>query len=131
MSLILDALNRSREDDTQVPGLATQHYGPTDGDSDPSWKRFVPWAALAVALLVIAWLVFNRPAESPSAVVETTPPNRASAESSIPGADTVAAAAAVADGSGQDELAVGGASPAVTVQRKAPAPARDGACQLA
>jgi hypothetical protein len=125
VSLILDALNRSRQDDSQVPGLATQHYGPADEDSDASWKRFVPWAALAVALLVIAWLVFNRPAESPSPVVETTPPNRAPAESPVPRPDTVAAAAVVADRSGRDELAVGGASAAVAPERKAPAPERE------
>lgn len=58
MSLILDALNRSRQETTEVPGLATAHY---DGEAEPDriW-RVLPWAALTIAVLVIAWLLLQR-----------------------------------------------------------------------
>ena len=57
MSLILDALNRSRQDANPLPGLDTQHpveHVPVDG------RQWVVWAVLAVALVVIAWLLIDR-----------------------------------------------------------------------
>jgi len=57
VSLILDALNRSRQDTDEVPGLATQHYMESAGQS----RRPYPlWLALAVALAIIIWLVVDR-----------------------------------------------------------------------
>jgi hypothetical protein len=57
MSLILDALNRSRQNDNPVPGLATHH--PVE-PLEPESRRFVPWVALVLALLLIAWLLVDR-----------------------------------------------------------------------
>ena len=63
MSLILDALNRSRQDSDQVPGLGSHH--PTDSvlaDSEGGTGA-VQWllvAGLALAVLVIGWLLFDR-----------------------------------------------------------------------
>ena len=57
MSLILDALNRSRQDTDDVPGLATQHYVDSDAGSGRSYSL---WLALLVALLVILWLMYDR-----------------------------------------------------------------------
>lgn len=57
MSLILDALNRSRQDTDDVPGLATQHYV----ESEVGGRRnYSLWLALLVALLVILWLMYDR-----------------------------------------------------------------------
>ena len=63
MSLILDALNRSRQDADPVPGLGTQH------PSTPmtlSARQTLPWIALLVALILIGWLIWerNEPPES-------------------------------------------------------------------
>ena len=70
MSLILDALNRSRQDTEQVPGLATQHYVDRDLAGGRNWRQFLPWLALLVALLVIGWLLIDRdPASPPAAAV--------------------------------------------------------------
>ena len=75
MSLILDALNRSRQEAEQVPSLSSVH--PVEGNTiDMSW---LPWAlvcALALSVLAIAWLMFERapqPVAAPAApTVETT-----------------------------------------------------------
>ncbi|MEZ5572660.1 MAG: general secretion pathway protein GspB [Halioglobus sp.] len=57
MSLILDALNRSRQDTSPVPGLGTLHQA----EPLPAERRpYLLWAALVLAVLVIAWLVFDR-----------------------------------------------------------------------
>lgn len=57
MSLILDALNRSKSSADQVPDLATYH----PVESMPSRARlFLPWICLLLAILVIAWLVVTR-----------------------------------------------------------------------
>lgn len=66
MSLILDALNRAREDSGAVPGLSTHHAQ----DSAPS--RSLPLALavlLLLALVVIVWLLYNRPQTVPVAAV--------------------------------------------------------------
>jgi len=63
VSLILDALNRSRQDSDQVPGLDSHH--PTDSAlaSSDGGIGAVQWllvAGLALAVLVIGWLLFDR-----------------------------------------------------------------------
>jgi len=65
MSLILDALNRSRQDEDQVPGLATQHYELAEKTNRPAWQKILPWIGLAAALAVIAWLLSERVQEAP------------------------------------------------------------------
>ena len=57
MSLILDALKRSRQDASSVPGVDTYH---SLEDLTPPWRRYLPWLALGVALLLIAWLLLDR-----------------------------------------------------------------------
>lgn len=71
VSLILDALNRSRQDTDQVPGLATQHYVDRDMASGRNWRQYLPWLALLVALLVIGWLLFDRSPASPGVMPVT------------------------------------------------------------
>ena len=69
MSLILDALNRSRQDADPVPGLVTQH---SVAPVAPVVRRYLPWFALFVAVLLIVWLVWERgtsPASAPNADV--------------------------------------------------------------
>ena len=63
MSLILDALNRSRQDSEQVPGLGSHH--PTDSalagsEGGIGWVQWLLVAGLALAVLVIGWLLFDR-----------------------------------------------------------------------
>jgi general secretion pathway protein B len=63
VSLILDALNRSRQDSDPVPGLATHH----PMEQLASGKRqLLPWVALVVALALIAWLLLERGSDSPA-----------------------------------------------------------------
>lgn len=69
MSLILDALNRSRQDVEQPPGVATQHYDDQEGVSVSIWRASVPWLALLIALMVIAWLVLDRSPQPVATVV--------------------------------------------------------------
>ncbi len=59
MSLILDALNRSRQDENPVPGLGTHH--PVD-PNQAEWRQYLVWVALAVVvvLVIIAWIVMKR-----------------------------------------------------------------------
>lgn len=58
MSLILDALNRSRSEVDDVPSLDTQHLLPeADGNV---FRRYLPWIALLLAILLIVWLVMDR-----------------------------------------------------------------------
>jgi len=64
VSLILDALHRSRQDVNAVPGLATHHpvqQMPVAG------RQFLVWVILAVALVVIAWLLMERFSAPPAA----------------------------------------------------------------
>jgi len=57
MSLILDALKRSRGDASVVPGVDTYH---ALEDLRPAWQRFLPWLALAASLVLIAGLLLDR-----------------------------------------------------------------------
>jgi general secretion pathway protein B len=75
MSLILDALNRSRREEEAVPGLATQHYA-EPAAAPPRWRRALPWAGLGAALAVIAWLLLR---EAPGGQPLPTPEPPASA----------------------------------------------------
>lgn len=62
MSLILDALNRSRQDDGPIPSLATEHYeGVVEDDWNPYQLLLV--ATLLFALVVIGWLLWDRDAD--------------------------------------------------------------------
>ena len=56
MSLILDALNRSREDSTEVPGLATRHAYP---EQQADRRLLYLSILLLCALGVIAWLFWD------------------------------------------------------------------------
>jgi hypothetical protein len=67
VSLILDALNRSRQERDAVPGLATEHLPVDDGEPAPVWQKWLPWVALGMALLIIAVLLLERGTESPAA----------------------------------------------------------------
>ncbi len=76
MSLILDALNRSRQEAEQVPGLSSVH--PVEGSTiDMSWLPWVLVCALALSVLAIGWLLFERapqPLPAPVALtLESTP----------------------------------------------------------
>ena len=70
MSLILDALNRSRVDNQEVPDIAARHY-PDSAEPEPwsagRWRTRLPWLALLAALLVIAALLLERASRSPAA----------------------------------------------------------------
>jgi hypothetical protein len=70
MSLILDALNRSRENTDQVPGLATQHYVENNAGGSRG-RQYLPWLALLVSLLVIGWLVHDRVLPPPVMEMDT------------------------------------------------------------
>lgn len=64
MSLILDALNRSRQESDPVPGLTTHH--PMEQVSSGK-RQLLPWIVLVVALALIAWLLLERGSAPPPA----------------------------------------------------------------
>ena len=67
MSLILDALNRSRQDSQQKPGLSSVH--PVDGAvAGINWLQWLLVAALAIAVLAIGWLLLDRLPQAATAV---------------------------------------------------------------
>ncbi|MEM9254615.1 MAG: general secretion pathway protein GspB [Pseudomonadota bacterium] len=68
MSLILDALNRSRQDAEAVPGLATQHGSVPRAEA--RWRRYLPWLALLVAALIIGVLLVRVSSDSKSGSVD-------------------------------------------------------------
>jgi general secretion pathway protein B len=74
VSLILDALNRARQDTDKVPSLATQHYV-DDVVNEGRGRHYLPWLALLVALVIIGWLLLDRETEpvSPSMPQAATP----------------------------------------------------------
>ncbi|MCB1703778.1 MAG: general secretion pathway protein GspB [Halioglobus sp.] len=57
MSLILDALNRSRDDANPVPGLSTHH---PVAQVSVNRRQYLLWVALCIAIVVIAWLFMER-----------------------------------------------------------------------
>jgi general secretion pathway protein B len=71
VSLILDALNRSRQDKDSVPNLATHHTF----DKMASGKRqYLPWVAFSVAVVIIGWLVIGRLFATPVSDIEVGAP---------------------------------------------------------
>jgi general secretion pathway protein B len=56
MSLILDALNRSRDEASPVPGLAA-HHAVERVTADR--RQYLLWVALSVAVVIIAWLIME------------------------------------------------------------------------
>ena len=60
MSLILDALNRSRRDTDEVPDIATAHYVDGGDEQGRGLRPYLPWLGLLVALAIIAWLLLDR-----------------------------------------------------------------------
>ena len=71
MSLILDALNRSRQDKDSVPNLATRHTF----DKMASGKRqYLPWVAFSVAVVIIGGLVIGRLFATPVSDIEVGAP---------------------------------------------------------
>ena len=71
MSLILDALNRSRQDRDSVPNLATRHTF----DKMASGKRqYLPWVAFSVAVVIIGGLVIGRLFATPVSDIEVGSP---------------------------------------------------------
>lgn len=59
MSLILDALNRSRQDSEEMPGLSSVHTVETP-PKDSHWLQWLLVAALGLAVLAIGWLLIER-----------------------------------------------------------------------
>jgi hypothetical protein len=91
MSLILDALNRSRQDSEQVPGLGSHHptdNTPADSEGGIGWVQWLLVAGLALAVLVIGWLLFER--MPPAAEIPAV------RHGQVPAAETVTVAEAVA-----------------------------------
>lgn len=100
MSLILDALNRSRQEQqgNAVPGLSSEHYSPQQDAASGGLLRWLPWLGLALALAVILWLLLERggsevpapppvasaPAIEPSPVAQTKAPPVAPAPAPAP-----------------------------------------------
>lgn len=85
MSLILDALNRARREDAAVPGLDTHHPVRTQ---PRKLGRYLPWIALALAALLIIWLLLERDQASTPAEVaplDEVADNLGSALSSVQG----------------------------------------------
>ena len=65
MSLILDALNRSQQEPRErdgIPGLASIHGPAPAPAAGPA--RALPWAAMALALVAVAWLLWERQMQS-------------------------------------------------------------------
>lgn len=63
MSLILDALNRSRQDAEPMPGLTTRHYQ-DDAPRPGNARQWLLLSALVIAALVITWLLLERTQET-------------------------------------------------------------------
>jgi hypothetical protein len=59
MSLILDALNRSRQDSEEMPGLSSVHTVETP-PKDSHWLQWLLVSALGLAVLAIGWLLIER-----------------------------------------------------------------------
>lgn len=77
MSLILDALNRSRRDTDEVPGIATAHYVDGPDEQGRGLRSYLPWLGLLAASAIIAWLLLDRQTaqrEPPQSTVSTAAP---------------------------------------------------------
>jgi len=74
--LILDALNRSqreRDSGNKVPGIETQHTLEPFPRSNV-WHKTLPWAGLAAAICVIAWLLWQGDDKAEVPVSKVIPP---------------------------------------------------------
>lgn len=89
MSLILDALNRSRSESGEVPNLDAVH-GAVAADSSPR-RAWLPWIALAVAALVIVLLLIDRGSSTASGPAGARAPAPAVAVAPAPVAPAVQA----------------------------------------
>ncbi|MEH6581756.1 MAG: general secretion pathway protein GspB [Halioglobus sp.] len=82
MSLILEALNRSRKErqsKSAAPNLDTPDYTESAAE-ERSWVRVLPWLGLLVAVMVIVLLLVDRSGQPPLAAVAVTveaPENKA------------------------------------------------------
>ena len=109
MSLILEALNRSRSETGEVPNLDAVHAAASTEQAPR--RAWLLWLALVIAVLVIAWLLLERdrpapervaqPVEHsekrvPAAPVEAMPP-AAGAPAVVPESPQPAAAVVVSD----------------------------------
>lgn len=98
MSLILDALNRAREDDNPVPGLATHHRMEQVAVNR---RQYLLWVALSVAVVVIAWLVMERYSAlhipGQDIVTGVAKPSMRGADSDSPGTDAIGERAVTAE----------------------------------
>ena len=73
MSLILDALNRSRQDSEQMPGLSSVH-GVEAVPQGSHWLQWLLVSALGLAVLAIGWLLLDRapqPGDAPAEIAVT------------------------------------------------------------
>lgn len=125
MSLILDALNRSRQERDAVPGLATDHLPNRDREPAPAWRKWLPWIALGAALVIIVGLLLERGAESPSspAAAQSRDSGNRKAEQAVKQTDiALPSNRASAQGSTgpEDATSVTGAGRTETMTRPAP-----------
>lgn len=71
MSFILEALNKSREPVSSVPTLSTQH--PVERVAT-SPRQYILWAVCALALVIVAWVVWGRLTAQPEPIPESGSP---------------------------------------------------------
>jgi general secretion pathway protein B len=133
VSLILDALHRSREHTNPVPGLATHH---PVAQLPVERRQLLVWITLGVALVVIAWLAMDRFSAPPAPAADIGAPvaelsnNVGSAVNSITTelkarAGTAASTAAVAPAPPAPSTPVAEpAAPAAPAASSAPVPAQ-------
>lgn len=132
MSLILDAVNRSRQEADQPPGVAAQHYIENDGAQAKSWRGFLPWLALLVALMVIGWLVLERGPRPVAPVDDLTlvapaasPPGRPTGRTT-PGSQPPPEVVEAVPGAAVRESIVATVDPAATAEAPAAVPPEPG-----
>lgn len=113
MSLILDALNRARDDVNPVPGLETHHRVELVAANR---RQYLLWVALSVAIVVIAWLIVER-YSAPRVVGDD-----AVASAAPPSARNTAAGTAVVAESATPEGAAPSAAPGATATQVIVAP---------
>jgi len=117
MSLILDALNRSRDDANPVPGLATHHFVES---VSAERRQYLLWVALAIAVVLIAWLLLEKYSPSlsplplpleeivvPELAAVPVPPQQTASESSAVTSTPESTEPALADASSLDAFFVG------------------------
>jgi hypothetical protein len=132
MSLILDALNRARDDVNPVPGLATHHRVELVAANR---RQYLLWVALSVAVVMIAWLIVERysaprstedevVARVTQVIVEPAPAVTGSASPAPQSQDLPAAAVSMARLQAQEQLqveSVAAAPPSAAIAAALPA----------